>query len=230
MRSLQELLQTDDPAWPMVQEWIAQAKNHVEVLPPSEAARSRALEEAQVTIRSPMGAIIYETGGLLVDHGWLRILGSGHPRLPRALMEWNRACGAEGFLLVADDVAGGFFAINGGALGADVRNVYYFAPESLRWESLGRGYSDFLQFAFQGNLEEFYSTLRWPGWREEIAPIRGDQAISFHPPPWTSEGKDLSKAMRQPMQVAEAYDFNVNLMPQKLANVVDGTKIRLKFE
>src|SRR5262249_7582515 len=112
-RSLQELLDTDDPAGPIVQQWIPGATNQVKILPPCEPARSRALEQAQVTLRSPMGAIVYETGGLLIDHGWLRILGSGHPRLPRTLMEWNRTCRTDGFLLIADDVAGGFFAING---------------------------------------------------------------------------------------------------------------------
>ena len=86
-RTLAELLDSDDPAWPRVKDWIGKAKNHVEVLPPSEPDRSRALEEAQVTVRSPMGAIVYETGGILIDRGWLRILGSGHPRLPRALMK-----------------------------------------------------------------------------------------------------------------------------------------------
>jgi hypothetical protein len=37
-----------------------------------------------------MGAIIYETGGLLVDNGWIRILGSGHKKLDRNLPEWNK--------------------------------------------------------------------------------------------------------------------------------------------
>jgi hypothetical protein len=38
-----------------------------------------------------MGAIVYHTGGLLIDHGWLRILGGGgHPRTQRSLMSWNR--------------------------------------------------------------------------------------------------------------------------------------------
>ena len=37
-----------------------------------------------------MGAVIFETGGILIDEGWLRILGSGHPRLPRSLPDWNK--------------------------------------------------------------------------------------------------------------------------------------------
>ncbi len=69
----------------MVEDWLRKATNPVEVLPPVEANRKSALVAIQVTTRSPMGAIIYETGGILVDHGWIRILGSGCQRLPRSL-------------------------------------------------------------------------------------------------------------------------------------------------
>ena len=43
----------------------------------------------QMPTSSPMGAVIYETGGILIHHGWLRILGSGSFKLPRGLMDWN---------------------------------------------------------------------------------------------------------------------------------------------
>src|SRR4051812_31746432 len=114
MRSVNELINLDDPGFPLVRGWVEAAVRPVEILPPS-VARVDALVETQVTTRSPMGAVVYETGGILVDGGWLRILGSGHPRLGRTLPAWNLGRGA-GFYLVADDAIGGFFAINGGAL------------------------------------------------------------------------------------------------------------------
>lgn len=40
-----------------------------------------ALLATQVTTRSPMGAVVYHTGGILVDHGWIRILGAGECKL-----------------------------------------------------------------------------------------------------------------------------------------------------
>ena len=67
MRGLDELINTEDPAWPMVQTWINGARNAVEVLPPQDPDRGEALVAAQVTTHSTMGAIIYETGGLLID-------------------------------------------------------------------------------------------------------------------------------------------------------------------
>ena len=174
VRNLRDLI-SGDPAWPLVQEWIAAASNRVEVLPASEPARSLALEATQVTTRSPMGAVIFETGGILIDGGWLRILGSGHPRLPRSLPDWNKGRTwteehrVPPILLVADDVVGGLFAVNGGGFDGPPGHVHYFAPDRLGWESLESGYSDFLQWTLQGDLEAFYEGQRWPGWLADPA-------------------------------------------------------------
>jgi len=215
MKTLDELIDRADPAWPLVQEWIAAATNPVEVLPPpDEQTRQQALLAAQVTTRSPMGAIIFETGGLLVDHGWLRILGSGHPRLPRSLMRWNwgRSCSVEGqappFLLVADDVAGGFFAIDGGGLGLERGKVCYHAPDSLKWEKTGQGYSEFLVWSFQGDLAAYYADLRWPGWQDEMGTVGGDQALSIYPPFW-ADGPPVGQRSRGPISIAEIYGLHV---------------------
>jgi len=221
-RPLEELLNVPDPAWPLVQEWLAKATNAVGVLePPPYAAKE--LEAAQVTLRSPMGAIVYHTGGLLVDHGWLRILGGGgHPRMKRSLMGWNRtrtfdeAGNSRGFLLVADDILGGFFAINGGALGADVKNIYYFAPDTLRWESLELGYTDFITFCFAGKIADFYGAYRWDNWQEDTEKIVGDEALSIAPPLWTKEGKDPARSHRAAAPVSVIYDLNVVEFPRQL--------------
>src|SRR5262245_32382608 len=101
MRSLDELLEKSDPAILQIELWAASAENHREILPPSEV-RGEVLCNLQITTRSTLGGVAYETGGILVDHGWLRFLGSGHTKLPRNLTDWNRDR-SKGFLLVADD-------------------------------------------------------------------------------------------------------------------------------
>jgi hypothetical protein len=213
-RSLQELLNTDEPAWPLVQSWLRDAANPVEVLPASDPARAEALVATQVTVRSPMGAVIYETGGLLVDHGWLRVLGSGHPRLPRSLPAWNLGRswsdpdGSPPFLLVADDVVGGFFAVNGGALGEERGNVYYYAPDSLAWETLGAGYMDFLLWCLSGDLEAFYADYRWPGWQAEVQALGRDQGFSLYPPPCTA-GPPYGERHRDVVPLDELYRLYV---------------------
>ena len=215
MRPLSELINTDDPAWPEVQQWIAEATNHVEVLPVDEVNRDSALLAIQVTTRSPMGAIVYETGGLLIDHGWLRILGSGHSRLPRSLASWNEGrtmfgdAQAPGYLLVADDVLGGFFAINGGSLGKEQGSVFYFAPDTADWECLDFTYSQFIFWCLQGNLAGFYESLRWPGWEQEIRTLAGDQAI-FVFPFLFAKGEPIAERQRGVVPLSEMFSLFVS--------------------
>jgi hypothetical protein len=217
-RTLEELIDLDDPAWPIVRSWIDEAHNRVEVLPPDLAVRDQALLSSQVATCSPLGAVIYETGGLLVDHGWVRVLGSGSARLPRAIHEWNigrtsRGTGAApGFYLIADDAAGGFFALNGGALGETLGDVYYHAPDSLAWEPMGMFYSAFLRWLFSPNLGEWSADLRWSGWREEVEDLPGDRAILFHPFLFTREGS-LESSERRPVPIGELFALYVDGEP-----------------
>ena len=116
MKTLADLINTADPAWPLIQEWLAEAANPVEILPRDPAAAEAELVKTQVSTRSVMGAVVYETGGILIDHSWLRILGSGSPRLPRGLGSWNlgrtqaEPAAPAPYYLIADDAAGGYFA------------------------------------------------------------------------------------------------------------------------
>ena len=161
-----------------------------------------------------MGAVVYETGGILVDNGWLRILGSGAPALNRDLMGWNKDK-QTGLLLIADDVLGGFFALNGGAFGqATLGKIYYLAPDTLEWEPLDMGYSDFLVFCFSGDLEKFCDGLRWKGWQAEVAQINGTQGILCLPPLFTKEGKDLHKVSRKPVPIAELWGLHNDFRQQ----------------
>ncbi|MDO7846915.1 DUF2625 domain-containing protein [Hymenobacter sp. M29] len=213
-RPLTELINTQDPGWPLVQGWIAAAKNKVQVLPKTAARADSALLLAQVTTRSPMGAVVHETGGILIDNGWLRILGSGSPGLNRDLMGWNKDK-QQGLLLIADDALGGFFALNGGAFGqATLGKIYYLAPENLEWEPLNKGYSDFLVFCFSGNLDQFYDKMRWKGWQQEVASLNGNQGISCYPFLFTTEGKNLSKVLRKPVPIQELWMFSNDMRQQ----------------
>ncbi len=207
MRSYNELI-SDDSAWPDL-EVAARKSGRVTVLEPHAEAARTCLEKLQVTTQSTLGAVAHETGGLLVDHGWLRLFGSGHERLRRAVGRWNETVGVPltDYLLVADDVVGGAFAMNGSALGTAAGNIFYFAPDALAWEDMGVGYSAFVQWAFEDDLSSFYGGLRWPDWKAAIEQIGGDQALSLAPPPWTSEGKDVSKASRRAISARELWDL-----------------------
>lgn len=217
MRTLQELINTEEPAWPIIQEWIALARNKIEVLPCDKARAGEALVHTQVTTRSMMGAVIYETGGILVDGGWIRIFGSGSDRMKRSLPGWNKGKTFSEYgepapyLIVADDAAGGLFAINGGYLGQDAGNMYYFAPDSLDWEPMGIGYSQFLLFCFENDLGDFYENLRWEDWEEDLEQLNPDHAYQFVPFLWTKEGRDVNQVSRKAMPADEVYNFNMEM-------------------
>lgn len=205
MRTLNELLEIQEPALALVEQWSRQAELPVEILPPS-VNNGDVLVELQVTTRSLLGAIAYGTGGILIDGGWLRMLGSGHSRLPRNIATWN-AGRSNGFCLVADDVVGGFFALNGGAFGGDIGVVHYLAPDTLRWESLGIGHAAFTQWALTKRIHTFYAQMRWEGWVEDVRSLPGDQCFNFYPFLHTEEGSTQTSSRRL-VPVAEQYAFN----------------------
>ncbi|SHH24227.1 DUF2625 family protein [Massilia sp. CF038] len=211
MKTIDALVDKGDPALPLLQSWIAQAGVRCELLPPSEE-RQRILLELQVTTHSLLGTAAYETGGLLVDHGWLRILGSGHPALLRNLVDWNEDRSAS-FLLVADDVIGGFFALNGGAFGDDIGSVFYWAPDSLEWEACGFGYSSFVEWAMSGALKQFYAGHYWEGWEAEVGAVHGDKCYNFVPPLFLST-QPPSPRSRRLISVAEQYAVNMSFSEQ----------------
>ena len=203
MRTIEELINKTDPGWMFVKEWIDSAKNKVEILPVDSIKAVDALYKIQVTTRSPMGAIVLMTGGLLIDNGWIRILGSGSEKLNRSLPEWNKGKAFNNFgepapfILIADDIIGGFFLLNGGGLGSDLGKVYYLAPDNLEFESMGLTYTDFLNFCFNNNLDKFYKGYRWSNWENDVEKLKGDQVYNFVPFLWTKEGKDIIKSPKR---------------------------------
>lgn len=220
MKPVEDLLDLNDSGWKLVKEWIGTAKNKVEVLPADPKKAKDALYNTQVTTNSPMGAIVYRTGGIIVDNGWIRILGSGSKKLNRSLPDWNKGKSfkefgeAAPFLLIADDALGGFYLLNGGALGTDLGNVYYLAPDNLEYEPLDITYSQFLEFCFNNDLDNFYSGSRWENWKKEVASLQGDQVFNFFPFLWSEEGNDINKVQRKIIPVEEQYSLNLELRKQ----------------
>lgn len=220
MRQIDDLVNKKEPAWPLVKSWIDSATNKVEILPADSTRARLALYQTQVTTRSPMGAIIYETGGLLIDNGWIRILGSGSEKLNRSLPAWNKGKAFQEFgqpapfLLIADDAIGGFFMLNGGGLGKDPGKVYYLSPDNLTYEPLDLTYTEFLQFCLNGDIENFYKDYRWPQLVKDLPGLRTDQVFSFFPYLLTKEGKDQSKVSISKISVDEQYRLSMDFRKQ----------------
>jgi len=213
LRTLPELL-SDDPAWPLVQSWIAESSRAVEVLPVDRARAGAVLLAVQVTTRSPMGALALETGGLLVDGGWLRILGGGGARMDGDLARWNGMGDRplvqpqDRLFVVGHDAVGGFFALDGGALGEGKGGVFYLAPDSLEWEHLDLGYSQWIVAMLSDRIAQFYEDSRWNGWEAEVAAAGPDRGISIAPPLFTAESRPIEKASRRAVPMLELWHFH----------------------
>ena len=124
MRELSELIEVEDPAWPVLGEELRGAAVPVEALDADAERAAAALVQTQVTVRSFLGAFVLHSGGAFVDDGWLRVYGSpaadndrrlpslarvnGYP--PVTIPDWRPQAG----LVVAHDVLGGVFVIQGG--------------------------------------------------------------------------------------------------------------------
>ena len=202
MRSVDELISKHASAIDMVRRWVDGAETECRILPPSDQ-REQVLVAVQIATDLPLGAIVYETGGILVNSGWLRYLGSGHTDLPRNLADWNASRG-DGLCLVADDVVGGFFAVNSGAFG-EAPDMYYWAPDSLQWEPIGFEFDFFFRWSLTAALDDFYQHFHWSNWARDIADaLPTDHCFVFEPPLWNEQGA-LAESHRSTSPVADLY-------------------------
>ncbi|WP_179218819.1 DUF2625 family protein [Saccharibacillus sp. O23] len=213
MKKLEELL-SDDSAWPSLLEAAQRAENEVRILGADRRRAEETLVGLQTSDRTTLGAVALNSGGLWIDRGWLKVLGCGHDSIAGDLRSWNGLgpdpldleFEPEGYVIAAYDVAGGFFAINNGAFNDRTPNVYYFAPDTLEWEDTEKGYTDFLAWAMDGDLEQYYATFRWKGWQDDIRALQGGQGMSIVPFPWSKESRDANKAVRTPIAMTELWD------------------------
>ena len=222
-RSLGELLAVSKPAWPAIEGALRQASNLVEILPGDASKGESAVLRLQLFADTALGAVVLNTGGLLVDGGWLRVLGSGSGRLPATVLNWNglehppRFAGLTGAIIVAFDVLGGIFAVNAGALPGDPGSVAYLSPDVLDWHELASSYSGFLAWVAEGDLSGFYNTMRWDDWEEDVEPLSGDQGLHRNPPPWTIMGQRTRDAETTVMTMPELIGAHVRRVGPKQA-------------
>lgn len=195
-----ELLHTEDHAWEELENMLSQGKNKSVIIPAEHDTGADTLYRLQVSTKSYLGAVAYETAGILFDHGWITLLGAGGDGIYGSLPFWNGLLdregvpALEGMLLVAYDAAGGFFSLNIGRFGND-GHIYYYAPDTLEWESTELAYSGFVSWLADGDLAQYYETFRWKGWQEESNGLQPGEVFTYYPPLWTEEGSgaDSSK-------------------------------------
>ena len=207
MKTLEQLVAREESALPILLQALRDSEaNPCTVLPPDKELAGETLVELQQGTDTFLGMIAFHTGGLSFHDGFLRVLGAGEDPV-RSLRRWSRVTGAleEGYALIADDVLGGFFALNRGGFAAEVEGgVFYLPPDRLEWQSLEVGYSEFLNWCVAGDADAFYGALGWEAWKGVERPGWAD-CFAFAPPPWTVEGLDVSRADRTIVPVGEVW-------------------------
>ena len=177
MRSLDELLDRDEPALPLLQEWIDDpAGNGGTLFLPAEPVASDTLVRLQVTTRSMLGTLAYETGGISIADGLVRLIGSG---AERSIIQTAAIAGcpldgsSPDIIIVGDDVIGGVFALNGGRFGAEGQGqVFHLAADDTVWVPLGVGHSDFVQWCLTGDLSALYAPCPPSAFNRQIGCIK----------------------------------------------------------
>lgn len=113
--------------------------------------------------------------------------------------------GAErpGFLVVAEDILGGRFEMDGGGLGVGPGTICYCGPDSLEWADLGIAHGQFVERTLAGATPEFYDDMRSEGWEQEVEAIGMGQGLSLWPPPFSVEGQDVGAVTRRVVPHAE---------------------------
>lgn len=209
--SADQLIDHENHAWDELMQLFTGGRHTYILLPVDREESRQTLERLQISTRSYLGAIAYETGGVLIDHGWIKLLGSGAPGIYGSLRSWNGLheqpvlTEIPGMLTVAYDAAGGFFALDTGRFG-QTGHIYYFAPDTLEWESTELAYSGFINWLVVGDLQQFYETFRWEGWQHESGSLGADRVFSYYPPLWTKEGGG-ENSYKSPVSVREAWEL-----------------------
>lgn len=217
-KSIEQLVVNQhDDAWEECRAIIINGSNRLTLLDVPTSIGEQTLLKIQVTTRSYLGVIAYQTGGILVDCGWIKLLGSPHDDIFGDLASWNgldtnqqsplqkkiQLPILEGIFVIAYDVSGGFFALNGGKFGPS-KTVFYFAPDCLEWEDTELTYSEFIQWLVDGDLALFYETCRFDGWQERVQQLQPDEVLSYYPPLWTKEGSG-AKSDKKSISIEEAW-------------------------
>lgn len=178
-------------AWVTIHAWMAFQRHHVEVLPVRAGHDPGLLPPAVAACRS-LAAVAAFTGGILVEQGWLRLLGAPGPATATCLQDWNDGTidtyGLAGrAAVVAHDVLGGFYALDLDAFRGPPGRMYRLQPDSLRWTDLGCGYTRFLLWAVSGDLGRYWPGAGRPAWVSQLEVPGPDEALLLDPPLWAEQ-------------------------------------------
>lgn len=168
--------------------------------------RKEECESLGIPSKTVLYSVVSNSNGIIIDN-WIRIWGQDSS-LNNGLFYYNSKFKdyISGMILVACDVVGGLFAINITRFN-DNNLIWYFAPDTLDWECLNMKYNEFLAWTFQGNIDEFYETMRWKNWEEDVKGLDINKAILVYPFLWAKEC-DIENSTKKLVAIDEIISMN----------------------
>ena len=202
-------MKSQDGTWKTLEKQLNKSKNNI-IFFKNESVDDGTLNELQISDKSVLGSIVKNTSGIIIDN-WVRILGTGTNER-RGIIEYNdfkqgKATTVDKMLIIADDVVGGMFALNTSKFPDDIGLVWYFAPDTLMWESLGIKYSEFISWVLGEKVSDFYKTMRWSSWEKDSKAIDFNESILIYPFLWSKE-IEIETASKKKVTTSELFMLN----------------------
>ena len=201
----------ENELWLEIEEMFRTSKINININKHADAGAAEICDALKISSESALGAIVLNTSGVVFDN-WIRLYGcdtverNGISKI-NLMSQDGGVHRMDRMLIVATDIVGGVFAINAGKLYDGVGDIWYFAPDTLDWEDLELKYSEFLAWLSKGNIEEFYKTMKWEGWRDYSKDVSFDEGILTYPFLWAEE-LDIENASKSIVPFEELYDLN----------------------
>lgn len=197
-----------DVIWKKIRSILDNSKNMLCIYEETTENGQIECEKLNIPADSVLTSVVMNCSGICIDN-WIRILGQGSEKR-NGVLYYNTliddSC-LDGMFIVANDVVGGIYAINISRFENEKSIVWYFAPDTLQWESLGMKYLDFIAWTACGNTSEFYETMRWNEWIMDCKNIEFDSGYLIYPFLWANEC-DINSANRKKVSFDELMKLN----------------------
>lgn len=180
---------------------IKESQKAVSVLPKQDERLLVIERQYSINKESTLGAIVYNTGGIVVD-GWIRIYGAGE----LDFAERNKLFPYDE-IVVGEDILGGLFIILEGG------NVAYFALDTMEIEDMEISFGQFIYWCLHGDTDTFYLDYKWEHWQEDVASLGLSYGMSFYPYLW-AEVESIEKRHREPIPMKEIIGLEIDFFQQ----------------
>ena len=146
-------------------------------------------------------SVMENCGGIIIDN-WIRLYGCGELNVIEKNNKYNKKNVVD--IIIGEDIIGGLFALKNSF-------VYYFAPDTLKWENLNIYYANFINWLinFGADVNKFYELYRWDNWKEDVKNLNLDKGISFYPLLFTE--CEINKRSKKVVPIDEIIGINMNV-------------------